>query len=75
MPDWYIDIRLGVCHNIIMEAADIKKLRKRLKLSQIELADKLGVDPTTISRWERKEQRPSQLAMVQLNRLARKVSR
>lgn len=31
---------------------DLGKIRKRLKLSQAEMADKLGVDQATISRIE-----------------------
>jgi DNA-binding transcriptional regulator YiaG len=31
---------------------DISKLRKRLKLSQVQLADQLGVDQATVSRLE-----------------------
>jgi len=48
---------------------DIKALRKKLKMTQRELADKLSVDPITVSRWERMERLPSRLAMRQLERL------
>lgn len=48
---------------------DIKKLRKLLKLTQKELAEKLGVDVITVSRWEREESKPSNLAKRQLARL------
>ena len=56
-----------------MEAKDIIDLRKRKKLSQKELADLLGVAPITVSRWERKEQKPSHLAKIQLRRLEKKL--
>ena len=39
-----------------MEAAlgvRIRELRKDRGLSQVELADKLGVEQSTVSRWER----------------------
>jgi transcriptional regulator with XRE-family HTH domain len=32
---------------------EIKRARKVLGVSQIELAEKLGVHPMTVSRWER----------------------
>jgi len=56
-----------------MTAKEIKELRKRLKLTQKEFAGRLKLDVITISRWERGEQRPSQLAMRQLARLEKKV--
>ena len=48
---------------------DIKKIRKKLGLTQVELAARLGVDPITISRWERRLSRPSKLALHQLENL------
>lgn len=36
--------------------ARIKTARKALKLTQTELADKLGTDPSSISRWENDQQ-------------------
>lgn len=30
----------------------IKALRKKAKLSQLELANKMGVDRSTVSKWE-----------------------
>lgn len=55
-----------------MTASEAKEIRKRLKLTQKELAVKLRIDAVTVGRWERGEQRPSQLAERQLVRLARK---
>lgn len=52
-----------------MKPNDIKKLRKKLGLTQKEFAARLKVDAITISRWERNEQRPSKLAHRQLERL------
>lgn len=37
----------------------IKRLRKSRKWSQTNLSEILGVDPTTISRWERGRDTPS----------------
>ena len=36
-----------------MRAAEVKRLRKRLGLSQAGLAEALGVHVMTVSRWER----------------------
>jgi len=52
---------------------DIKKLRKELGLTQVEFAERLGVASMTVKRWEAGTARPSQLALRQLCRLARKV--
>ncbi len=54
-----------------MEAEEIKKLRKRLNLTQTGLADKLGVTKTTVLNWEHKLARPSKLSLGQLDRLVR----
>ena len=52
-----------------MKAEEIKKLRKRLNLTQIGLAEKLGVTKTTVLNWEHKFAKPSKLAQRQLARL------
>jgi transcriptional regulator with XRE-family HTH domain len=36
-----------------MTADQFKALRKRTGLTQVDVAGRLGVDPMTISRWER----------------------
>jgi len=51
----------------------VKRLRKKLKLSQTGLADLIGVDYVTVNRWENGHARPSQLARRHIRRLARKV--
>jgi len=53
---------------------NIKELRKKLHMTQQQLADELGVDNFTISRWERDENKPSRLALRQLARLERKAN-
>ena len=30
----------------------LRSKRKQMKFSQLEFADKLGIDPNTVSRWE-----------------------
>jgi len=56
-----------------MKALEIRDLRKRLKLTQKELAARLKVDLKTVKRWELEEQRPSPQAERQMARLANKV--
>ncbi len=56
-----------------MKSDEIRKLRKKLGLTQKEFANRLKVDAITISRWERGEQRPSNLALRILNRLIERV--
>lgn len=50
-----------------MEAVDILKARKDLKLSQTQFATLLGVHPVTVSNWERGEAEPNphQQALIQ----------
>lgn len=46
--------------------ARIKELRLGRLLTQRQLADKLGVEAITVSRWERDETPPSDLNRVRL---------
>ena len=52
-------------------AERIQKLRLRLRLSQTELAAKLGVSAMAISRWERAINEPPAEAYITLGKLAR----
>ncbi len=36
-----------------MEPQELKRRREKLGLTQVQLAAQLGVDPITVSRWER----------------------
>ncbi len=54
-----------------MDKDAIIKLRKDLKLTQDQFGKRLGVHKLTISRWERGDKRPSQLALRQLKRIER----
>jgi len=55
-----------------MDSIAIKTLRKKLGLTQKELAARVRVDAITVSRWERGEQKPSSQAERQLTRLKKK---
>ena len=50
-----------------------KTLRQKLKLTQAEFADKMAVDVTTISRWERNIQRPKAVHLRRMDRLEKKA--
>ena len=56
-----------------LDQHDIKDLRTRSKMTQVELAEYLGVEKGTISRWELGTQKPSKLALRQLHRLHKKL--
>lgn len=38
-----------------MTGEDLRRIRKRLGLTQAALAERLGVTPTSVARWERNE--------------------
>jgi len=38
-----------------MKGKELKRLRKRLALSQAQLAERVGVRSNTLARWERDE--------------------
>lgn len=50
--------------------ADLKTLRKRLGLSQAEIAERLGVDQATISRIEAGKARPSGPVQILIDMMA-----
>ena len=51
----------------------VKALRGKLNLTQQELADKMDVDVISISRWERKKQRPRPIHIRKMLRLERRA--
>lgn len=55
-----------------MTANEILELRKRLGLTQTEMANRLGVTIQSVNRWERGHALPSQLARKQLARLEKR---
>jgi transcriptional regulator with XRE-family HTH domain len=57
-----------------MDAEELKAARTRAGLTQLALANRLGVDPQTVSRWERGERGISQ-PMERLIRLKTKGTR
>jgi SNF2 family DNA or RNA helicase len=51
-------------------AAEIRRIRQRIGLTQTEFAQRLNVSFPTVSRWENGHAKPSQLAWDQLTKLA-----
>jgi DNA-binding transcriptional regulator YiaG len=51
-----------------MKSTDVQRLRRRLGLTQVTLAARLGVHPLTVSRWERGQVRVTE-PMARLLRL------
>ncbi len=47
----------------------VKRFRERFGLTQVELAERLGVSFTTVNRWENGQTRPSPLAWSRLQRM------
>jgi len=56
-----------------MTGPEIKTLRLSLGLSQIALAEKLGMHPASICRWESGKQHPTRRVIKQLQRLERRT--
>lgn len=48
---------------------DIKKVRKKLNLTQDQFAEKIGVSRATVNRWENNRWNPSKLAFKEMQRL------
>ena len=65
-----IERRYNLCRSVqralwyhwYMRVPSVRKLRRRLGLSQRELAGRLGVARATVTRWENGTRRPSKLA-------------
>ena len=51
----------------------IKRLRKKLELTQKALAHQMGVSKREVSRWENGHSDPNDLAIKELLKLVRKV--
>ncbi len=52
-----------------MEEVDVKEIRKKLKLTQEGMAQRLGVSFATLNRWENKKSKPSPMAKSMLLKL------
>lgn len=52
----------------------IRELRQLIQLTQVQLAEALGVAYKTMSRWENKRIQPSPLALRQIRALVAELS-
>jgi putative transcriptional regulator len=52
----------------------VKRLRKKRKWTQEDLAHELGVSLSTVQRWEREGGKPIRIIARELNRLFREAS-
>lgn len=52
---------------------EVKGIRKKLNLTQEQLARKLGVSWTTVARWERGKGEPSPLAQKAIENLLKET--
>ena len=57
-------------YGLVMSGLKIRALRARNGWTQAELADRLGTDPVTVSRWERGVSHPRPSAVRTLTQLA-----
>lgn len=58
-----------VCYTVFMEIKDIlKNLRKNSKISQSELANRLGIGQATICQWERGLAKPTSDGIIALSK-------
>jgi DNA-binding transcriptional regulator YiaG len=55
----------------LLDCVEIRRLRRRLGLTQEEFAVRIGVRAETVSRWERAGNKPSRLARARLENLGR----
>ena len=55
-----------------MKRIEIKELRKKLKMTQQELADAIDIDRVTVARWETNQRRPNRVAEKRLARLSKR---
>jgi DNA-binding transcriptional regulator YiaG len=64
MKNVLFDSRRGLDYTarMPMKGAELRRLRKRMKLTQKELGEKLGVTENTVARWERDEVKISEVA-------------
>ena len=58
-----------------MDANKLKDLRKKLGLTQKELAEELGVLTNTLARWEQGERAPSRSSLTLLKELEKRYLR
>jgi putative transcriptional regulator len=56
-----------------MSAEQIRELRQRLGMTQLEFANEIGTTPTSVSRWESGKVKPQGVALKALRKLAERA--
>jgi putative transcriptional regulator len=54
---------------------EIKELRKKLRMTQLELAASLGVSVSTVARWEGSITHPSKMALKNIEIILRRKAK
>ena len=58
---------------MIIRKETIRRIRKKLNLTQVQFAKRVGVTSITVSRWERGHQKPWLIHSKKLGKLYRKA--
>ncbi len=58
-----------------MSGAELRRIRKRLDLTQVELAERIGVHANSVARWERDEVRITEPVARLIQLLAKTAKR
>lgn len=69
LNNFYLTINSNFYIILNMNSKQIRNIREKLKMTQFDLAVKIGVTPTTIYLWESGKVTPSSLALEKLNDL------
>lgn len=56
-----------------MDGKEIKELRRASKMTQEELASRIGVATSTIYKWEANKSKPTKIGQMALARVAKEV--
>jgi transcriptional regulator with XRE-family HTH domain len=58
-----------------MSPADIRRVRKALRLTQEQFAQRLGISFATVNRWETDKSRPQRANIAAIERMMLKIER
>ena len=65
-----------VVHQVrVPDAVDVRAIRRRMKLSRREFAERFGLDARAVQEWEQGRRRPDRTARVLLRIIERRIPR